>query len=79
MSDQVARLREHPQLGVVSSLSGQLELLPDVLAAVHCGGDGDAGELRDQARSIARVARILHLQLDAYQRLLALSSNGRRR
>jgi hypothetical protein len=52
-------------------------LLPDVLAAVH--GEGDAAELRDQARSIARVARILRTQLEAYEGPLGLSPRGRRR
>ncbi|MEO1603075.1 MAG: hypothetical protein AAFU49_21915 [Pseudomonadota bacterium] len=77
MSTRVTRLQENPQLGVVSTLSAQLELLPDVLAAVH--GEGDAAELRDQARSIARVARILRTQLEAYEGLLGLSPRGRRR
>lgn len=77
MSARVTRLREHPQLGLTAGLSAQLELLPDALAAVH--GDGAAAEVRDQARSIARVARILHLQLEAYEGLLEpLTRPGRR-
>ena len=77
MSERVVRLREHPQLGLLRGLSVQLELLPDVLAAVH-GDEVGTEALRDQARSIARVARILGRQLDAYEGLLRLPT-GRRR
>lgn len=70
MSPRATHLRQHPQLALITGLVTQLDLLPDALAAVH--DDKDAAELRDQARSIARVARILHHQLEAYEGLLGL-------
>jgi hypothetical protein len=63
-------LRRHPQLAALAALDHQLRLVVGVLAAVHEGQDDALPELH-QARGIARVARTLQSQIDAYRRLVA--------
>lgn len=58
-------LRANPELATLASLTTQLELAEIVLASVH-GGAETHGALADQARSMARVSRILSDQLRAY-------------
>lgn len=75
-SHDARRLRDHPELGCLLGLAAQLELVPDVLAAVHTAESADA--LSDQARSMARVSRILSDQVRAYVGILEQDLAGRR-
>jgi len=68
MSDE--RLREHPELAALLGLGTLLDVLPQVLIAVHT--DGPSGPLQDQARSMIRVSRILADQLSAYVGIIDL-------
>lgn len=58
------RLRENPELAMLVSLAAQLELLEVVFATVHGGEERSA--LAEQARSMARVGRVLAHQIRAY-------------
>lgn len=69
------QLRAHPELATLVSLANQLELVPLLFAAVHHGKRADA--LVDQARSMARVSRILRQQLVTYTALAELSDEQR--
>lgn len=62
-------LERQPQLAPLAALDHQLRLVIGVLAAAHDGQDDAQPELH-QARGIARVARTLQSQIDAYRRLL---------
>lgn len=72
-----ARLRTHPELGVLWALMRQLELVPDALAAVHA--DAEPTALVEQARSLVRVTRVLASQLEAYEGLLAVDAGPKAR
>ena len=74
MSDiREEQLRAHPELSVLVGVSALLALLPAVLTVVHA--KGPSGPLQDQARSMLRVSRILHDQLNAYMGLLNVSDD----
>lgn len=62
------RSRANPELAMLAGLRAQLELLEPVLAGVH-GRSGETA-LRDQGRSMIRVARALIQQLEAYDALV---------
>jgi hypothetical protein len=64
------QLREHPQLAVLTTLLSQLAVVEPMLAAVHAGGDTSPSS--DLARSLVRVVRILHMQVDSYRQLLVV-------
>jgi hypothetical protein len=66
-----AQLRQHPQLAALAAIDHQLRLVVGVLASAHEGQADGRPELH-QARSIARVARLLQHQINAYRQLLAL-------
>ena len=68
--------RAHPELALVLALEGHLELLPVVLASVHTSED--SGALSDQARSMARVSRVLADQVRAYVGMLEANGEGKR-
>lgn len=72
------QLRTHPELAMLLLLTSQLELLPQVFASVHSPEDRDA--LAEQARSMARVCKILADQTRAYVGLVESDiCEGRRR
>ena len=64
-----ALLRSHPQTAVLAALDHQLQLVVGALAAAHEGQPDERPELH-QARGIARVARTLQSQIEAYRRLV---------
>jgi len=64
-----ATLREHPQTAALAALDHQLQLVISALAAAHEGQSDERPELH-QARGIARVARTLQSQIEAYRRLV---------
>ncbi len=68
MSPPISGLRDHPELATLVALAAQLELVPKVFAAVH--GAEDRGALAEQARSMARVCRVLSDQTRAYVGLI---------
>lgn len=70
------RLRSHPELAALHVLSAQLDLLPQLFAAVH--GPDERGALPEQARSIARVCRVLADQTRAYVGLVETDIDGQR-
>jgi len=70
------QLRHHPELVALLGLRPLLDVLPQVLAAVHTGGP--EGPLRDQARSMVRVSRVLADQLSAYVGIVEMDE-GRKR
>ncbi len=72
-----AQLRAHPELAMLVSLAGQLELLPTLFASVHDGRRADA--MVDQARSMARGSRLLIQQLEAYVALAELGDDEKKR
>ncbi|MCB9671888.1 MAG: hypothetical protein H6736_18775 [Alphaproteobacteria bacterium] len=59
-----ARLRDNPELAMLVSLAGQLELMEVVFATVHNPDERTA--FAEQARSMARVGRVLAHQIRAY-------------
>lgn len=74
---EVERVRRHPEVAPLICLSSQLELLPIVLAAVHEAERRDASA--DQARSMARVAKVLANQVRAYLGLIEEEIGTKRR
>lgn len=66
----IHELRRHPELGVLAGIEVSLVILPDVLAGVYRHGGSQAA--RDQARSIAGIARVMRLQISAYRELVLL-------
>ncbi len=66
-------LDRHPELGHLSLLAHQLDLLTTSLTLVHANG-GQPEPLTHHARGMVQVVRILQLQIDTYRELLSLQS-----
>jgi len=66
---QPALLRGQPQTAALAALDHLLHIVVAALAAAHEGQPEERPELH-QARGIARVARTLQSQIDAYRRLI---------
>jgi hypothetical protein len=67
------RLDRHPELGHLSLLAHQLELLTASLTLVHTNG-GQPEPLTHHARAMVQVVRVLQLQIDTYRELLSVQS-----
>ena len=67
------QLSVHPELALLCGLELQLDMLMDVFAAAH--RDGDTTALRDQARAMTRIGRVLADQIRVYRDLIEATAD----